>query len=153
MNNSALPEDRATPPAQDQPKDKQPAGDGAKDAKKDAEKQAEPADAAKQDPKKKARDRRDKEEADRKEVEKQRLRALVKQGAWFYDAAGKALSGDEVTKRIEGGKTNDIKTVDIYQQEWKTAPDKTSTPSKKDGDTAQSGADTKKDAAAAEASK
>lgn len=101
--------------------------DGAKEGDKKAEPGKAEADkkaaaAPEEDPiKKKARE---KEEAERKAAEKEKLQRLVNQGAWFYDKSGKALSGEEIQKRIESGKTGDIKTLDLYQQEWSTSASK-----------------------------
>lgn len=49
-----------------------------------------------------------------------RLRALQRQGAWFYTDDNKALPPAELEERLKAGDIADIKTVDIHLNEWMT---------------------------------
>ncbi|HOT50752.1 MAG TPA: hypothetical protein PLI07_07225, partial [Candidatus Hydrogenedentes bacterium] len=41
-------------------------------------------------------------------------------GGWFYDESNRPLANEELDRRIQEGKLDGIKMVDIYQQQSKT---------------------------------
>ncbi len=74
-----------------------------------------------------------------KQANTDQINQVRQQGGWIYDKNDKPLSNEELDRRIKSGELDDIKTIDIYQQQSKTisAEDAAKEPSKTEPQTKQ----------------
>ena len=60
----------------------------------------------------------------RKQKDAQKLNSIMQTGGWFYTKDGKAISNEEMADRIKKGKVEDIKAIDIYEEQYETGSSK-----------------------------